>query len=69
MRFFFFPLHGVQKRGVRMHISLVFLINILCLGSMLTVSLNELCGKTSHTEDKGQLSPMFADVLFFILIQ
>ena len=35
--------HGIQKCGVKMHISLVFLINILCLGSMLTLSLNEIC--------------------------
>lgn len=64
---FFF--HGVEKHGVKMHISLVFLINILCLGSMLTVSLNELCGKRATQRTKGNFPPVFADVLFFILIQ
>lgn len=49
IRFF----HGVQKRGVKMHISLVFLINILCLGSMLTVSHNELCRKQAAQRTKG----------------
>ena len=49
----FFFVHGVQKRGIKMRISLVFLINILCLGGMLTVSLNELCGKRATPRTKG----------------
>lgn len=51
--FFFSCVRSIQKCCMKMHISLVFLINILCIGSMLTVCLNELCGKWTTQGDKG----------------
>lgn len=36
---------------------------------MLTISVNELCGETHHTEDKGQPPSAAADVLLLIPTQ